>query len=279
MSRRKDVMLCYPFEEKRLYKWGFPVLVQPKLDGVRCRTHIMGFGISVVSSEGRHFMDMPAVEGARALTTISGFPVDGELCSDELTFEEIVSITSRTVNRHEHENKVYFNAFDIINTEPQAFRLLRLSKYTGIQDDYNVRIVPTRKAYSLEEVLFSMEQFVDEGYEGIIVRQPSGLYKPRRSTNIMKFKPHKTGLFSITGMNEEVSKEGCLKGTLGALVCKTDDGKQFNVGSGFTRGERKDIWNKLTDFDNYLVEVKYQHTTLGGVPRFPVFSKLIIKDR
>jgi len=36
-AKRAGVMLCYPFEEKRLLKWSPPYIVQPKLDGVRCR--------------------------------------------------------------------------------------------------------------------------------------------------------------------------------------------------------------------------------------------------
>ncbi len=35
MTRRSGVMLCYKFDERRLERWGFPVLVQPKINGVR----------------------------------------------------------------------------------------------------------------------------------------------------------------------------------------------------------------------------------------------------
>ena len=37
MGKRTGIMLCYPFEEKRLNKWNPPYIIQPKLDGERCR--------------------------------------------------------------------------------------------------------------------------------------------------------------------------------------------------------------------------------------------------
>ena len=36
-QRWKNIMKCYPFSEERLAKWAVPFIVQPKLDGVRCR--------------------------------------------------------------------------------------------------------------------------------------------------------------------------------------------------------------------------------------------------
>ena len=42
IKKRSGIMLCYPLEERRLinpkFQWAnnFPVIVQPKLDGIRC---------------------------------------------------------------------------------------------------------------------------------------------------------------------------------------------------------------------------------------------------
>ena len=57
-ARRKGIMLCAPLEEKRLLRWTPPYLVQPKLNGERCRAIHTPEGYILVSSEGfdqRHF--------------------------------------------------------------------------------------------------------------------------------------------------------------------------------------------------------------------------------
>jgi len=36
-QRWKNIMKCYPFEEKRLAKWQPPYICQPKYDGDRCK--------------------------------------------------------------------------------------------------------------------------------------------------------------------------------------------------------------------------------------------------
>jgi hypothetical protein len=53
---RTGIMLCYPFEEKRLNKWGNKFLLQPKLDGDRCRAIFDEYGkVKLLSSEENEF--------------------------------------------------------------------------------------------------------------------------------------------------------------------------------------------------------------------------------
>ena len=58
--KRKGIMLCYPFEEKRLNKWAPPYLVQPKLDGERMRAILDTEGkCTLLSSEENEIISSP----------------------------------------------------------------------------------------------------------------------------------------------------------------------------------------------------------------------------
>jgi len=270
-------MLCYPFEEKRLLKWKPPFIVQPKLDGVRCRAVLLGAHYTLISSEEKEIASVPHVN--RALDSMERRPpeLDGELYCQGMPFEEIFSRTSRTVNIHSNFDTIRYYIFDIVNEEPQHARLMWL-----MSDSKNIkpplRIVQVRICNSLDEILSAFDEFVEYGYEGIIVRHIDALYIRRRSTYMMKFKPKKDDYYKIVGYKEEISIHGEPKGRLGALICAspTVANETFAVGSGLTDSQREALWTERESLIGKLAHVKYQHiTSRKGVPRFPVFVEVI----
>jgi ATP-dependent DNA ligase len=271
MSRRQGIMLCYPFEERRLASWGPPYLVQPKLDGVRCRALPLGQSreYTLLSSEENIIFGMKHIEVALDALPFTT-ELDGELYCHGLSFEEIFSRTSRSENYHPDANQIGYYIFDICDEHmPQLER----TKWLQSQSDYirpPLWNVTTMVATTLSEVMECMEVFVDAGYEGIIVRDIDASYVRKRSTRIMKFKPKKRDEYPIIGYKEEISKDGAPKGSLGALVCMSD-GEEFSVGTGFTESERQGLWMRRDELVGRTCIVAYQHTTLRrGVPRFPV---------
>ena len=92
----------------------------------------------------------------------------------------------------------------------------------------------------------------------------------------MKFKPKKEDTYKIISYQEEVSIEGNPKGALGSLVCSSGDGNTFNVGTGFTFDQRKELWKNRESLVGKLARIQYQHITSGKkVPRFPVFVEIL----
>jgi DNA ligase 1 len=61
------------------------------------------------------------------------------------------------------------------------------------------------------------------------------------------------------------------KGRLGAMVCKTRDGVEFRIGTGFVASQRQELWDTRSSLVGKLV--KYKHFPIGAktAPRFPVF--------
>jgi ATP-dependent DNA ligase len=283
MSERKNIQLCYPFETKRLESWGYPVLVQPKLDGERCRALFNNVypgvgGWKLLSSTEEIIISMQHISTELYKSNISPhLELDGELYLHGQPFEEIHSRVSRRVNPHPEADKIEYHIFDLCSNESdsQYERLYTLNKLkTQLKDD-KVKIVKTILVHNFDHLWEIYNQFLSEGYEGMIVRHPGANYLRRRSIYVMKFKPKKDDYYTVVGVKEEVDKFGNPKGRLGALLCQ-DEGQEvtFSVGSGLTDEDRRKYWG--VDLTGWLCHIQYQHITPGkGVPRFPVFVKLI----
>lgn len=273
-QRWKGIMKAYPFEEKRLLKWEPPYIVQPKYDGVRCRAvSTMTAGYLLLSSEENIIYSVPHINMIfQNLGLTAEF--DGELYRHGMSFEDIFSITSRTVNLSSDYEQIKFHLFDVVNDQPQIKRTLMIENLKGLST--HLVVAPFWLCETLDDVMRAYDELVNLGYEGIIVRNKYNIYERKRSTMVMKFKPKKEDRYEIVGVQEELSIEGVPKDSLGALVCKSGDGNTFSVGTGFTRDERVFLWeNKHTLVGKYA-DVKYQHVTSGrGVPRFPVFVKVV----
>ena len=59
------------------------------------------------------------------------------------------------------------------------------------------------------------------------------------------------------------------KGMLGSIRVRNDQGKEFNIGSGFNILQRKNPPALLS-----RVTYKYNGLTKNGLPRFPVFLRV-----
>jgi DNA ligase-1 len=56
------------------------------------------------------------------------------------------------------------------------------------------------------------------------------------------------------------------------VVRYTGSGVVFQVGSGFTDAQRREIWDNQSAYLGKMATVKYQEFSALGVPRFPVFK-------
>jgi len=269
-QRWKGIMKCYPFEEKRLSKWQPPYIVQPKYDGVRCRAIPTETGYILFSSEENVIFSVPHIN--EELDKTASVELDGELYCHGMSFEEIVSITSRTVNLHPNSKEMNFYIFDVVSDWPQGKR----TKWLSDLEIFTPHLIkaPFWLCNSLDDIMKTYDHLVNENYEGIIVRHLFAPYVRKRSTMVMKFKPKKEDSYEIISYSEEISKEGTPKGTLGSLTCRSGDGNYFDVGTGYSADQRRELWTIREALPGMVAKVKYQHLTDRKVPRFPVFVEV-----
>lgn len=281
MTKRAGVMLCYPFEERRLRneirgqaRWNPPYLIQPKLDGERCRALVLDTGVTLLSSEQHVITSVPHINSAIwNLHLPIGMELDGELYQHGEDFSEIHSRVGRTASLHLDYESISYHIFDII--DEQACQADRIKYLNRLPLASPLVRVPTDVAVDVEEVLYWLESFTDHEYEGIIIRELNAPYIRRRSPLIMKFKPKKSDYYQIIDYKEEISKDGVPKNTLGALFCTSDEGTVFSVGSGFTADQRQHYWKHREELIAKVCHIQYQNITTNGVPRFPVFVEIL----
>jgi len=120
---------------------------------------------------------------------------------------------------------------------------------------------------SLEE---THDNFVDEGYEGLMIRNLKMPYEFSRSWNLVKYKKMKDAEFKISGAKEGTGNAA------GAIIwnCTTDDGKHnFDVVPLGTMDERRKLWKEYQTnpgkFIGKPLTVQFQELTPKGIPRFP----------
>lgn len=275
-QRREGIMLAYPFEQKRLSKWSPPWIIQPKLDGERCRAIVDAAGsATLISSELNIISSVPHINQQIKEIGLHDVELDGELYTHGLSFSEIHSRVSRKVNIHDDYRDIEYHIFDIVNDTAQASRTAFLDY---LPPKPNIKVVESKIVERLDDIMATYEAFIEDGYEGFILRNPHAPYIRRRSIYMMKFKPKKVDHYLIYGYKEERSIHNVPKGRLGALALKSPDIYKpgtFDVGSGFTAQQREDLWKRKEELVGKICEVKYQHLTEKGVPRFPVFISVL----
>jgi DNA ligase-1 len=68
------------------------------------------------------------------------------------------------------------------------------------------------------------------------------------------------------------------KGTLGALRCRTSEGIEFNIGTGFTAAQRVEFWGQQRELLGTSVKFKSFQHGVKDAPRHPVFLGFRHKD-
>jgi len=294
MARSKHIMLAYPYDKGRLERMSRPFIVQPKLDGIRCMTFVTDKGVAMTSSQSNIINSVPHIQTAIERwfdvmnSTNDIVALDGELYVHGMNFQDIVSIAKRTKNKHRDFLKMEYHIFDCIHKEPmsQTQRISLLISTMGLmplETQQFVKRVPNYIAMTKDEIGTQLHKCMEEGYEGVIIRDSKAMYKGGRSVKMLKYKPTKEDKYMVIGYNQEETIHGQPKESIGSFICKCDkSGELFNVGTGpyLTRQQREDWWNKRNQLmlcQHYAL-VKYQELTKDReIPRFPVIVDLITK--
>ena len=286
-------MLASPTDGSKL---TFPMLVSPKLDGVRCLI-IDGVAMS------RSLKPIPNKHVQKLFGRKELNGLDGELIVGPPTAKDVYNKTTSGVMSVEGEPAVKFYVFDDFSAKDKVkqnlfgqeghfeHRLLSAIRRITLED--NCKEVKHYKANNEADAGHYEAHFLTQGYEGMMLRLPSGPYKYGRSTAkeawLVKLKKFDDSEAEIIGMTElmtntneairnelghlersskKAGKKG--KGVLGSLIVRDIKSKvEFEIGTGFTAAQREGIW-KLNPI-GALVKYKSQPSGVKDKPRFPVF--------
>lgn len=121
---------------------------------------------------------------------------------------------------------------------------------------------------SKEEIDKILEQLVSEGAEGIMIRDPSAPYSPKRTSSIIKYKPSWTDEAKVIGYEEGLGKN---EGQIGSLIVEklNQPGKTFKL-SGMKDAERVPGAIPIGS----IVEYKHLGLMKSGSPRHASYLRI-----
>ena len=253
-------MLAHDYN-KRGRSLLFPCYVQPKLDGTRM-VAIPGNGLF-----SRNRKAYPHLEHIRE--EIDQLPaniiLDGELYSDTLTFQEIVGLVKNETLQPRQE-QIKFHVYDVINDQNFQERCIMLRWLFKEHHFQHLVLVKTEECVSEDAMKAKHADYVAEGYEGIMLRNKTGLYSTCRSVHLQKYKEFFDMECKIVGYTEgDGLEKGCV-----IWICITEEGKKFSCRPRGTREDRQILFEMGEDYVGKMLTVRYQEKTDDGLLRFPV---------
>lgn len=260
-------MLATIFDRDRFSKSGEEIVyAQPKLDGVRMLACVAGQRMILASRNGKdfgHLADRFPLLGALP----AGCVLDGELYKEGAGFQDIVS---RVKSKRGAPPDVSYHVFDAyFENEPKLSFTERIARVERLlsSSDGSILIVPARRI-RVRQVQQELADMIERGYEGLMVRVPSGVYEPgRRSKDLMKLKLFRDDEFEIVDVLQASGKDA---GTA-VFVCAVGKGpRTFNARPTGTLVQRRQMYESREAYVGKLVTVRFQGLTKDGIPRFPV---------
>jgi hypothetical protein len=225
----------------------------------------------LISSYGNEFK-LPHITAALVQQNLQGVRLDGELYIHGEPFETIHSIASASRKElHPRSEEMQFHIFDFKLARPQHERLIYLYQRSFRPP---LHFVDTQLLISgpWEEKVM---EYIDLGYEGIILRGYSADYTETRTPFLLKFKPREEDHYRILDVAEG---EGWCTNMLGSFIVAGDDGTPFSVGSGklLTKANRKALWESRHTLPGKLLLVKHEPMkTRRGFPKCAVAISVV----
>lgn len=175
-------MLATDYDESKL---RFPVIAQPKIDGVR--------GVNFFGNlTGRSLKAHKNKYTTKFYSHSCLVGLDGELAANYECHPDLCRLTSSALSTIEGEPFTLWWLFDYIT--PQTIKRPYKERYDALVDRIrelysinnevwqHLRVVESVLCENLEQLLECDAKWLEIGYEGTIIRDPEGLYKQGRST-------------------------------------------------------------------------------------------------
>lgn len=268
-----------------------PVLVSPKLDGIRCVVVA-----NIPCSRNMKKIPNKAIYETLKALKLSG--LDGELVVGDPTAEDVFRTTTSGVMSQDGEPDWTFWVFDDFSELTFEKRLASAARRVKAAKHPRIKMVPHELCTEVEQIDEWEAHYLAQGYEGIMGRDVRGFYKQGRSGKtdmaLWKLKRFADSEAEIVGYDEQMhnaneAKKDALgrtersshkanmvpKGTLGALKVRGVEGPfagvEFDVGTGFSDMERQTIWDNRDAWRGRVIKYSYLPVGIKDRPRFPVY--------
>ena len=257
--------------EKVSHKLSYPVDVQPKFDGVRCLVYWRNGELVFLSRQGKLY-NMPHIKAQLEPCLAKEIGLDGELYCHGKSFQEVTKLVKKW--RPGQSDQVEYHVYDcwgptsekIVPWHIRKCYLDNLLKYK-LYGCANVKPVETLSGMDAKHVLEIQGAYIQDGYEGAIVRVLDAPYElGHRSSNLIKVKVFQDAEYKIVGYKEGKGKfVGCV-----IWRCITPEGLEFNCTPKGTLEEKAELYAAAAASIGQWLKVQFFELTDDKIPRFPV---------
>lgn len=251
-------------------KWLY---VQKKSDGKRCIAICKENSVEFYARSGKpidnlaeHEILINSILCIRNTSLPFDFVLDGEVIienddgTDASRQYSNGLISKKDLSKQEVERFSYvvwdvISLYDFINNcnkieyEDRYYSLIN-----SIKSFKNIRVIPTFTATTKEKIEEITSNFIDNGFEGSIVKTPNHYYQRKRSKGWIKFKEIQEADLKVVGY--KYGNAGTkYESMLGSLICESEDGVvKVDVGTGYSDDQRKEIKESIL---GSIITVRY----------------------
>ena len=274
-----DTVFIAPMTALNFHKHGhkidFPAIAQRKYDGVRCVADTQLDGtVNLITRRGKQFYDLDHIRdeiGAMGLPPT--IRLDGEMYADPsiMSFEESCGLVKKKTWSDadlERAKNIGYHLYDMIDLEnldmPYMERYAFLKALVEKYKPANIDVVDNYEVNSEADARILHDQFVEEGYEGLMFRNKDSPYAiDRQSKDLQKYKDFQDAEFKVVGFTEG---KGRNKGTVIWKCQMPDNGRTFNVQPKGTAAQRREWFEHGDEYIGKMLTVKFFRLTEKGVP-------------
>lgn len=231
---------------------------------------------------GKPFVSAPHIFEAlkQVFTKYPDAVFDGELYNHSLKndFNQIISLSKQAkptqADLDASKKTIQYHVYDF---PCQVTFSQRLSLLNSMETNFwlpdCIKIVRTDKVKSVDDLDSLYAEYIEQGYEGQIVRMNDAIYENKRTNQLLKRKEWLDEEFEIVEIQEG---KGNRSGMAGRIVYKLSDGRTFESGIRGSFDFYKELLNESKHYVGGTGTVRFFNWTPDGkdgkgkVPRFPV---------
>ena len=235
--------------------------------------------------------------------------LDGELAVGDITSPSLCRDTTSMVNTINSDIQgLKWYLFDLSNRPDLDYFNRHRVLYNLVEDlpphlQSLVDVIPYRLVNNKQELSNLYEEYVEQGYEGVVIRSIQGKYKHGRGTvnegSYLRMKPQSDKDAIILDVSEALANNNEAKinelghtersshkenktgkGMIGSLLCKDlDTGSVITVGAGKMTHEERIYWyNHQDEIIGKMIKYKSMDTGVKDAPRFPRFIGFRVEE-
>lgn len=257
-----------------------------KLNGVRCLIFYDGINIKTASRGATNY-DIAIIHIIQHPILIEFFNnhpdaiLDGEIYKHGMSLNSISGIcrSQKTVLDGKDLEFYWYDIVDLNTSFSERFKIMQdyanelqlteFDPYRNLSEDkLHIQFLPQTKIKGWNNIKNLHDEFVKEGFEGLVIRDSSSVYKPgSRGNDWIKVKSYKDMEYPIVGLSEGLREEDM------CFILKTPKGLEFKCKPMGDRNQKQWYREHINELIGKNLTIKYfEMSGVNGsdIPQQPI---------